>query len=168
MAFLCLALAHPASAGFTAEATVRPGLEQVKKVVLVTAVCHEIFNCADVERRVYSDLARLKVPFTAVDPSLVRQKLLDLGAEEYTTELRQKLADAFGADAILELDLVYGEARKLGRSGSNATVKLRVVRPTGEILLLGNGAGRALNTVSSPESIAQETFERILKKAFGK
>ena len=78
------------------------------------------------------------------------------------------LAEAFGADALVELELVHGEARSLGRRGSEVTVKMRIVTPGGEILMLGNGAGRALNTVSSPESIAQETFERILRKAFEK
>lgn len=160
--------ASPVFAAFTAEATTRPGLANVKRAILVTTTCHELFNCADVERRVFSDLLRLKAPFKVVTPELVRGKLLDLGVETYSAELRPKLTGEFSADAVIELELVHGQARSLGRRGSDVTVKMRIVSPTGEILMLGQGTGRAINTVSSPESIAQETYERIIKKAFAK
>jgi hypothetical protein len=161
-------LAAPSFSAFTAEATTRPGLSNVKKALLVTLACHEVFNCADVERRVFSDLVRLKVPFTLVSPELVRGRLLDLGVEAYSADLRAKLAEEFGGDAFIELELVHGQARSLGRRGSDVTVKMRIVLVTGEIVMLGEGTGRAINTVSSPESIAQETYERIIKRAFTK
>ena len=163
---LAVSSATAVQANFTAEATVRPGLADVKKAILVTVRCHELFNCDDVERRVLADFIRLKVPFSIVAPTLVQSKLLDLGVEDYSVEMRSRLAEAFEANALVELELLHGEARSLGRSGSEVAVKMRIVAPSGEILMIGSGAGRAINTVSAPESIAQETFERILKKAF--
>jgi hypothetical protein len=52
----------------------------------------------------------------------------------------------------------------MGWKGSEAKVRIRLVKPTGEILMVGEGTGRARNTLSSPENIAR-TAERILKQA---
>ena len=41
-----------------------------------------------------------------------------------------------------------------------------VVRPTGEILFLGEGTGRPKNTLSSPEKAAGEVAERVFEKVF--
>lgn len=69
-------------------------------------------------------------------------------------------------DALLELTIPRGEKGVLGWKGPEATVRLQLVTPTGDILMAGEGTGRARNTLSSPENIARATAERILKQAF--
>jgi hypothetical protein len=44
---------------------------------------------------------------------------------------------------------------------------LRLVRPTGEILFLGEGTGRPKNILSSPEKAGGEVAERIFAEVFG-
>ena len=49
---------------------------------------------------------------------------------------------------------------------SEVKITLRLVRPTGEILFLGEGIGRPMNTLSSPEKAAGEVAERVFEKVF--
>jgi hypothetical protein len=57
-------------------------------------------------------------------------------------------------------------ARHGGSQRSEDKLTLRLVRPTGEILFVGEGIGRPKNTISSPEKAAGEVAERIFEKAF--
>ena len=39
------------------------------------------------------------------------------------------------------------------------------MRPDGKILMVGEGAGRAMNTLSYPESVARATIVKVLEEA---
>lgn len=154
-----------ASAGYKVNVTAPDGFaEGLSRVAIVTTECGEGLNCRDIERQVRVELNRMAPGFLVV--SGVPEALLGLGSVDYTTDLRAELAEELQVDALLELTLPRGEKGVAGWKGSEATVRLQLVTPTGEILMAGEGTGRARNTLSSPENIARATAERILKKAF--
>ena len=154
-----------ATAGYKANVTAPAGFaDGLSRVAIVTSECGEGLDCRNVEQQVRVVLTRMAPGFQIVGG--VHEALLSLGAVDYSTDLRQKLADKLKVDALLELTLPKGEKGVFGWKGSEATVRLQLVKPTGEILMAGEGTGRARNTLSSPENIARTTAERILKKAF--
>lgn len=68
---------------------------------------------------------------------------------------------------------MYGRQRRRATGGHRGECDteevgiLRLVRPTGEILFLGEGTGRPKNILSSPEKAGGEVAERIFAEVFG-
>jgi hypothetical protein len=165
---IVLAGAVPCLAGFEAEVTLGPGFKPgaVSKVVVVTAECHEALDCRRIEREVAAELTRAQpsIAVTVGDP--VYSELLRTGHERYGTDLRDPIAKTFGADSILEISAPHASPGMATRKRSEVKLTLRLVRPTGEILFLGEGTGRPKNTLSSPEKAAGEVAERVFEKVF--
>ena len=166
-AFLC---AGTAQAKFKVTVTTAKDfkIEDLKKVAVVTTQCHEVLECADLERRAISEISNLRVGFRAVPETLLRDFLFQHGATEYTPELRQAIADHFKIDAFLELKIPFAEKGDGfgGRESSQVKLELRLTDLEGAILLFGVGTGRPNNVVSSPERVAGNVVEKIVKKAF--
>lgn len=169
---LLLALtAGQASAGFKTTVTKSKDfhLDKVSKVAIVTTQCHEAMDCANLERRVAKELGQIKaVTFRVVPEALQRDFLFSQGATEYSPELRSLLADQFEVDAFMELSIPFAEkgAGFGGNQPSKVKVELRLTGLDGNILLFGIGTGRPLNVVTSPERVAGNVVEAIIKDAF--
>ncbi|MEM7048156.1 MAG: hypothetical protein AAF604_00780 [Acidobacteriota bacterium] len=164
-------LSVPAAAAFRANVTRADGFSprQVQRVVVATRQCHEVVDCSAMEQRVVGEMLELGVPFAVVAESRVRKHLFEQGTLEYVVEQRQSLADAFEADAVLELAVPFAERGDGfgGRRRSSVKVEIFLLRPDGELLLHGVGTGRPLNVVSGPERVTGNVVETILRKAFG-
>ena len=165
---LVLAGAVPCLAGFVAEVTLGPGFkpDAISKVVVVSTECHEALDCRRIEREVAAELLRAQPKIAVVFDNRVYSELLRTGNERYTTDLREPLAKAFEADSILELSAPHAAPGMATVRRSEVKLTLRLVRPTGEILFLGEGTGRPTNTLSSPEKAAGEVAERVFEKVF--
>ena len=163
---LALATATPSLGGFRINVMGDKGFAHgVSRVVLVTASCHEAMNCQEMEQQLAGELPRLKLPFVVIVGDPVRRALFDLGAEAYSSTLREQLAAELEAEALLEVEVPFAENRTITVRGSEARVKVRLVRPDGKILMVGEGAGRAINTLSYPESVARATIVKVLEEA---
>lgn len=165
---ILLAAVGPAWAGFTVDVTKGAGYDpsSVSKVMVVLAECHEALDCRRLEREVAGELIRAQPRLKVVVGEPVYSELLRLGKEQYSTELRETLATATGADSILELSAPHANPGMATRKRSEVKLTLRLVRPSGEILFVGQGIGRPQNTLSSPEKAAGEVAERIFEQAF--
>jgi hypothetical protein len=165
---LVLAGSIPCLAGFKAEVTLGAGFkpDAVSKVVVVSTECHEALDCRRIEREVAAELTRAQpgIAVTVGDP--VYSELLRTGKERYATDLREPIANTFGADSILEVSAPHAAPGMATVRRSEVKITLRLVRPTGEILFLGEGIGRPMNTLSSPERAAGEVAERVFEKVF--
>ncbi len=145
--------------------------EGISRIALVTPNCAPQLDCPDVVKRVTATIkAELKLSFAIVADSRVREELFKLGATEFRSEHREALARALDLQALLEIDIPFAERGDGygGRQGSETKVELRLVRPSGEILMSGIGFGRPMNVVTSPERVADRTAKEILEKAFAK
>lgn len=143
----------------------------ITRIALVTPACAPQLDCPDVVRRVTATLkAELKLKLEIVADSRVREELFKMGATEFSAEHREALAKALDLDALLEIDIPFAERGDGygGRQGSETKVAVRLVRPTGEILMSGSGFGRPVNVVTSPERVADRTVKEILAKAFAR
>jgi hypothetical protein len=159
-----------ALAAFEVNVTAPPGFaDGVKRIAVVTVLCHEMLNCPQIEQTVVAKLAQMNLGITAVSGTEVRRVLFAKGETAYRTELREQLAADLQLDALMELEIPYGKRGEGygGRRGSEVKVDLRLVRPTGAILMHGTGTGRPKNVVSSPERVAGNVVEKILERAFG-
>lgn len=164
---LALAPTIPCFAGYKVDVTTKPGFgEHLSKVVVVTVICHERLDCRDIERKIGAKIPDIAPKLIVVPIDQVSQALLEVGKTKYEPSLRQQLLSKFAADAVLEVDVPYGEKGVFGWKGSESAVSLRLIATDGTLLLAGQGSGRARNTLSSPENIAREIAERILDKAF--
>lgn len=163
--FSCAALAL---AGFNVNVTKAPGFDpsSFSKVVVVMTECHEALDCRRLEREVAAELARAQIRLRIVVGDPVYSQLLGLGKERYSMELREPLSNAVGADAVLELSAPHASPGMATRKRSEVKLSLRLVRPTGEILFVGDGTGRPTNTISSPEKAAGEVAERVFAEVF--
>lgn len=143
--------------------------EGIGKVALVTVECAPQLDCPDVLARVTATIrAELKLALKIAHGPAVREALFKLGATEYTESQREDLAKALALDAFLEIRIPFAERGDGygGRQGSESKVDLRLVKPSGEILMSGTGFGRPLNVVTSPERVADRTIKAILERAF--
>ena len=167
-AALVLASAATGLAGFNVNVTKAPGFDSaaISKIVVVLAECHESLDCKRLEREVAGELTRAKPSLKVIVGDAVYSQLLGLGKESYSVDLRAQLAAAVGADALLELSAPYATPGMATRKRSEVKLSLRLVRPTGEILFVGDGTGRPANTLSSPEKAAGEVAERIFEEIF--
>ena len=163
-----LSCAGVAWAGFNVNVTRAPGFDpsSLTKVAVVITECHEALDCRRLEREVAGELRNARPRWAVVVGDPVYSQLLALGKEHYSTELREPLATAVGADALLELSAPHASPGMMGRARSEVKLSLRLVRPTGEILFVGDGTGRPVNTLSSPEKAAGEVAERIFDEVF--
>ena len=161
-----LAGAVPCLAGFKTEVTLGPGFKPgaVSKVVVVSTECHEALDCRRIEREVAAELTRAQPEIAVSVGDSVYSELLRTGNERYTTDLRESIAKAFEADSILELSAPHAAPGMATVRRSEVKLTLRLVRPTGEILFLGEGTGRPKNTLSSPEKAAGEVAERVFER----
>jgi hypothetical protein len=145
--------------------------EGIVKVALVAAECAPELDCPSVLARLASTMkGELKLPFKIVDDSAVRNVLFKKGATEYSESHRAELAEALSLDALFEIRIPFANRGDGfgGRQGSESKVELRLVKPSGEILMTGTGFGRPMNVVTSPERVADRTLKEILEKAFEK
>jgi hypothetical protein len=168
IAALVVLASLPCLAGYKVDVTTKPGFRLgLSKILVVSVECYESLDCRDVERQVGAKVPALTGGLTVVPPDEVSQALLELGKAKYDPASREQLLGKFSADAVLEVDVRYGQkgSPSLGK-GSEASISLRLVKADGSLLLAGEGSGRARNTISSPENIAREVSERILEKAF--
>lgn len=143
----------------------------ISRIALVTPACAPQLDCPEVIKRVTSTMnAELRLGFEIVADSLVREELLKMGATEFKSEHREALAHALNLNALLEIDIPFAERGDGygGRQGSETKVDVRLVRPSGEILMSGTGFGRPMNVVTSPERVADRTVKEILEKAFAR
>lgn len=163
-----LSCAAPALAGFNVNVTKAPGFDpsSLSKVVVVISECHEALDCRRLEREVAAELTKAQPRLAAVVGDAVYSQLLGLGKERYSVELREQLATALGADALLELSAPHASPGMAARTRSEVKLTLRLVRPSGEILFVGDGTGRPKNTLSSPEKAAGEVAERVFEQVF--
>lgn len=154
-----------AQAEYKVTVTAPPGFAGgLSWVAIVTTECGEGLTCRDIEQQVRVELSRMQPGFQVVRG--LPEALLSIGAVDYSTDLRAELAETLQVDALLDLTVPRGEKGVYGWKGSEATVGLQLVSPTGEVLMAGEGPGRARNTLSTSENIARATAERILKQAF--
>lgn len=169
VALLTLLASSPALARFKVEVTRAPGFEpsSLTRVLVVIAECHEALDCRRLEREVANELIKTRPPFRVVFGQEVYSQLLGTGHETYSTDLREPLAATFEADALLEISAPHAAPGMATRKRSEVKVVLRLVRPAGEVLVLGEGTGRPKNTISSPEKAAGEVAERIFEQVFG-
>lgn len=145
--------------------------EGIVKVALVSVECAPQLDCPSVLERVTATIrAELKLALKIAHGPSVREALFKLGATDYTESHREDLAKALSLDAILEIRIPFAERGDGygGRQGSESKVELRLVKPSGEILMSGTGFGRPMNVVTSPERVADRTIKLILEKAFRK
>ena len=165
---LALACAAPALAGFNVNVTKAPGFDpsSLSKVVVVITECHEALDCRRLEREVAGELTKAQLRLGVVVGDSVYSQLLGLGKERYSVDLREQLATALGADALLELSAPHASPGMATRKRSEVKLTLRLVRPSGEILFVGDGTGRPTNTLSSPEKAAGEVAERVFEQVF--
>ena len=163
-----LSCAALALAGFNVNVTKAPGFDpaSVSKVVVVTSECHEALDCRRLEREVATELTKAQLRLRVMVGDPVYSQLLGLGKERYSVDLREQLATALEADALLELSAPHASPGMATRKRSEVKLTLRLVRPTGEILFVGDGSGRPTNTISSPEKAAGEVAERVFEKVF--
>ena len=168
LAMVVLSCAASALAGFNVNVTKAPGFDpaSISKVVVVTFECHEALDCRRLEREVATELqkAQLRLRVMVGDP--VYSQLLGMGKERYSVDLREQLSAALGADTVLELSAPHASPGMGTRKRSEVKLTLRLVRPTGEILFVGDGSGRPTNTISSPEKAAGEVAERVFEEVF--
>ena len=157
-----------ALAGFTVEVTRGPGFDpaSLAKVVVVAAECHEALDCRRLEREVAAELAKAEPRIQVASGEPVYSELLRLGKERYGIDLREQLTKALSADAVLEIVAPHARPGMAAVKRSEVKLTLRLVRPTGEILFLGEGIGRPKNTVSSPEKAGGEVAERVFAEVF--
>ncbi|MCB1055267.1 MAG: hypothetical protein KDD11_07105 [Acidobacteria bacterium] len=162
-------LAAPAMARFQFNVTRSPDFDPaaLERVLVVTAECHESLDCRRLEREVANELIKLHRPFRVLFGEDVYSELLRTGHERYSTDLRETLAQAFDADALLEISAPHAAPGMATRRRSEIKITLRLVRPAGQILFLGEGTGRPKNTVSSPEKAGGEVAERVFEDVFG-
>lgn len=139
----------------------------LKKVAIVTVDCHEMLNCREIERRLSLDLRALVPGFWVATDKDVHEALFNLGAASYDEPLRTELCKSLDADAVIELDVPYGEKGVYGQNTTKSKVFVRIMSKEGEILLTGEGSGRG-STVSTPEGVAAKTALKLLKQALGK
>ena len=145
--------------------------EGIKRIALVTPVCAPQLDCPDVIKRVTGTIqAELDLELVIVPDARVRDELFKKGATDFTPEHREELANALELDAFLEIDVLFANRGDGygGRKGSESKVAVRLVKPTGEILMSGSGFGRPMNVVTSPERVADRTVKEILERAFPK
>ena len=143
----------------------------IVRVALVAAECAPELDCPSVLARLASTMkGELKLPLKIVDDGAVRTALFKKGATDYSESHRAELAEALSLDAIFEIRIPFAERGDGwgGRQGSESKVELRLVKPSGEILMSGTGFGRPVNVVTSPERVADRTLKEILEKAFEK
>ncbi|MCH9651678.1 MAG: hypothetical protein K0U98_25855 [Deltaproteobacteria bacterium] len=162
--------ALPAAAAFRTTVTKSDDFKQVElsRVAVVTAECYKTVDCSAIERKVYAEALKMKVRFKVVPESRVRDSLFSQGHTKYNIDLRQALADSLDLDGLIELRIPFAEKGDGygGRKGSEVKVELLLIRPDGGILIHGVGTGRPANVVTSPERVAGNLVEKILKKAF--
>lgn len=165
---LGLALASLAWAGFTVEVTKGAGFDPaaLSKVAVVAAECHEALDCRRLEREVAGELAKAQPKLQVIVGEPVYSELLRAGKEHYAPDLREPVATATGADSILEISAPHAAPGMAAVKRSEVKVTLRLVRPSGEILFVGQGIGRPKNTLSSPEKAGGEVAERVFEKVF--
>lgn len=165
---MVLAGVVPCLAGFKAEVTLGAGFkpDAVSKVVVVSTECHEALDCRRIEREVAAELTRAQPAIAVTVGDRVYSELLRTGNERYAPDLREPIARTFEADSILEISAPHAAPGMATVKRSEVKITLRLVRPTGEILFLGEGTGRPMNTLSSPEKAAGEVAERVFEKVF--
>jgi hypothetical protein len=168
---LCLFAAGQAHAAIKATVTKSKDLklDELRIVAVVTTQCHEVMDCANLERRIADELSNIAgITFRTVPESAQREFLFSKGATEYTPELREALAVHFEVDAFMELSIPFAEKGDgpFGQRKSRVKVELRLTKLDGGILLHGVGTGRPLNVVTSPERVAGNVVEEILEEAF--
>lgn len=168
LAMVVLSCAALALAGFNVNVTKAPGFDpaSLSKVVVVMSECHEALDCRRLEREVATELTKAQLRLRVVVGDPVYSQLLGLGKERYSVDLREQLASAVGADTLLELSAPHASPGMATRKRSEVRLTLRLVRPTGEILFVGDGTGRPTNTISSPEKAAGEVAERVFEEVF--
>lgn len=168
LAMVVLSCAGLALAGFNVNVTKAPGFDPaaLSKVVIVMSECHEALDCRRLEREVAAELTKAQPRLGTVVGDPVYSQLLGLGKERYSVDLREQLATAVGADALLELSAPHASPGMATRKRSEVKLSLRLVRPSGEILFVGDGTGRPTNTLSSPEKAAGEVAERVFEEVF--
>lgn len=170
--FLALALTVPSSvlAGFKTTVTKSDNFEgaELTRVAVVTVECYMTVDCSGVERKVYAEAFKMKLGFEIIPESKVREALLALGHTEYSSDLKETLAAQLGLDGLIELKIPFAEKGDGygGQKGSKVKVELLLVRPDGEILIHSVGTGRPKNVVTSPERVAGNLVERMLKEVF--
>ena len=168
---LFLTPAFPAHAKFNATVTKAPSFDpaSVSKVLVVTRQCHEVVDCSEIERQIVGAVVELGSPFGTVPEVAVREHLFAEGVLEYDPEMRQDLAEHFGADAVMELVVPFAERGDGfgGRRRSSVKIEIYLLRPDGAILFHGTGTGRPKNVVSGPERVSGNIVEEILEEVFG-
>lgn len=141
---------------------------KIQRIALVTVDCHEVVDCANMERRAHVDTAQAKLPFKIVAETSLRTFLFDRGETSYRRELLPELAKEFDLSAVAEISVPFAERGDGfgGRRRSSVKVELVLLDPEGRILLTGTGTGRPLNVVSGAEKVAARAVKELLEDAF--
>ncbi len=167
---LMAVVASPATAKFKTTVTKSEDFEraELSRVAVVTVECYKTVDCSEIERKIYAEALKLKVRFQLIPEKTVRDALFSQGHTEYNSELRQVLVRELDLDGLIELKIPFAEKGDGygGIKGSEVKVELLLIRPSGEILMHGVGTGRPKNVVTSPERVAGNLVEKILKEAF--
>lgn len=158
------------NAAFKTTVNTKPGFREPLKVAVVVAQCQPSMDCADLGGRGSAAATTVMKEWTVIPSARSRQALFEQGKESYSVEDRESLATMLKADALLEI-VVQSAATGDGYGGlrgSDVNLLIRLVRPGGELLLQGSGAGRPMNVVTSPERVGATVIEKILKDAIDK
>ena len=167
---LMIVVAPLTMAAFKTTVTKSEDFEQAElsRVAVVTVECDRTVDCSAVERKIYTEVQRLKVRFQLVPESTVRGTLFSHGHTEYSSDLRSTVASELDLDGLIELKIPFAERGDGygGRRGSQVKAELLLIRPSGKILMHAVGTGRPKNVVTSPERVAGNLVEKILREAF--
>ena len=77
-----------ATAAFRTTVTKSENFEQVaefSRVAVVTVECYKVVDCSAIERKVFLEALKLKLPFKITPERIVRNALFSLGHTEYNT-----------------------------------------------------------------------------------
>lgn len=161
-----------AEAAFRVNVTRQPGFNprNLSRLAVITTECHPVVDCTAIQQRVVEEISRVAPGLKLVRESDVRQFLFEAGHTAYDPEMRDALFEKFELSALIELVVPFAEKGDGfgGHRRSQVKVELQIRDREGKILVHGVGTGRPANVVSSPERVAGNVVEEIVRKLYGK
>jgi hypothetical protein len=167
---IALFSASALNASFKVDVNTKPGFLEPMTVAVVVAQCQPAMNCTDLANRASTIVATVMKNWRVVPKERVRQALFEQEKDSYSADDRESLAAALEAEAFFEVAVqsaATGDGNG-GLKGSEVNLIVRLVRPGGQLLLQGSGAGRPRNVVTSPERVGANVIEKILEAALKK
>lgn len=134
---------------------------------MVVTQAHEALNPEDLRQQISNQLAdqAKKLPIKPIPDRVIAEIAGWDWSAAQPDELRAKVFEKSGADAILEVQAPFASSAKFGIRGSEVRVRARVVARDGTTKMSGDCSAQAFNTASSPENIARHCVLRLVGEA---